>query len=759
MSAYTPHDSSFSVLQSQNDMGKMRRRDPITSQQNIEMVPRKGLDYFLKEYGLARKENNNMSYQSPPIRLASDYSIRDSIGREETSMYLQKRAEFTLGSQPKYPEQFAYLYKSEAPPDYEPDIRNSRLVNRNIHSPPIQQPRSRVALYTNHNESVNIDRQRYNSPGIGSTKHDQVSSEIPKNLTFSKYLDKELKFLTKFRKENKTAITSYEKKIEKVHASGGIPVPMLSKNTSMINADDSSGKVLRGRKSKNSPNRNKSKKNELSKGKKKESHISMQSYYEPRQNLYINDDEGNLRDSHKQRDTFDSRLYNSNTFKSRGVDDSLNQWRSRLYERNTSNVDRFSLEARQRDSQMDHNTSKITSLAGERFSSQNKILKPVAIPEDNSKLLAGQESDASLIITPKMTIEAEKLKEYKSSAHEEGSRNYRKINSAKLMEEQQKDLSSMSPIEKRQPELSQEQSDINDRPNSSNRQRPTKSNQKLKDLGSPKLVEVPKDDDDDEALIMCHAPPAKAMKKKPNLSSKPKDKLKKAASSLIDIQQGVEPVEDKDITITSAVQLPIQAPHVIVVGETGGSLSEIFNKRHRRKDTNDKLQTEPSRAERPETSTHTAKPSMDKNPKNTMTDSKVDLRKKMMQYGKTNQASMKNLRKEPTPTEVSMLIKQVDSAKKQLSDVKAKELERMARGIKPKINPKEIREITKRNMQRFSNKKEQLGTPGGDFSRKGSSDKNFADLQQIAQQRREEIISRKNKVQQMDKVIPVLRRN
>ena len=80
-------------------------------------------------------------------------------------------------------------------------------------------------------------------------------------------------------------------------------------------------------------------------------------------------------------------------------------------------------------------------------------------------------------------------------------------------------------------------------------------------------------------------------------------------------------------------------------------------------------------------------------------DTKEALRKRMMNYGKKDTGGRKEQSKQQS--DMSLLIDQVETAKRRMTESKNKELERMARGIKPTINSRDIKEITRRNMNRF----------------------------------------------------------
>lgn len=171
----------------------------------------------------------------------------------------------------------------------------------------------------------------------------------------------------------------------------------------------------------------------------------------------------------------------------------------------------------------------------------------------------------------------------------------------------------------------------------------------------------------------------------------------------------------------------VEPPRVIVVGETGGSLSEMFRKRNPSK----------QRETRPSRTSNKGKDGAEFRSK----EGKEALRKKMMQYGKKEQTKKE---KPKVESEFSQLISQVDAAKKKLSEAKAQELERMARGIKPKINRSEIKEITKRNMKRFAQ--------NTIHESKVEQQKMVIEESRSIQAKRDEVKLRKLKAMELDKV-------
>ena len=113
-----------------------------------------------------------------------------------------------------------------------------------------------------------------------------------------------------------------------------------------------------------------------------------------------------------------------------------------------------------------------------------------------------------------------------------------------------------------------------------------------------------------------------------------------------------------------------------MVGETGGSLSEVFRKRLGKKI--EALHPPISQTDK-EAKHIKAKKSESFSSKET----KEVLRKRMMNYGKKEAST----RKEPQKlqSDMSLLIDQVEAARRHMTESKNKELERMARGIKPTI--------------------------------------------------------------------------
>lgn len=150
----------------------------------------------------------------------------------------------------------------------------------------------------------------------------------------------------------------------------------------------------------------------------------------------------------------------------------------------------------------------------------------------------------------------------------------------------------------------------------------------------------------------------------------------------------VEDRSERD-DLEDPVLIAIEPPQVIIIGETGGSLSECFRKRNPAKKTE---------SENPRVSEKAKTKEQREDPRTK--EGKEALRKKMMMYGKKE--GSKKEKAKPIENEYSELISQVNAAKKKMSEAKAVELERMARGIKPKINHSEIKEITKRSMKRFA---------------------------------------------------------
>lgn len=193
------------------------------------------------------------------------------------------------------------------------------------------------------------------------------------------------------------------------------------------------------------------------------------------------------------------------------------------------------------------------------------------------------------------------------------------------------------------------------------------------------------------------------------------------------------PAEDMTIEPTSVTQQAMTS-QIIVVGDTGGSLSDHFIKRHKSKIVDN---VSPTSITPPPAQMKARDARQDYRSKQ----DKDALRKKMMTYGKKVKPIKSDIK---VDNEYSKLIDKVDAAKKMLSEAKARELERMARGIKPKIDRSEIREITKRNMKRFAQ-------PTVHESRI-EHQKSMVEDSLSMQAKRDDIKLRKMKALEMDKV-------
>lgn len=121
--------------------------------------------------------------------------------------------------------------------------------------------------------------------------------------------------------------------------------------------------------------------------------------------------------------------------------------------------------------------------------------------------------------------------------------------------------------------------------------------------------------------------------------------------------------------------------------------------------------------------------------------SKLDLRKKMMEYGKRLEKS-----KKPRGELDNSLSRNNFSLTKASSNPnllpfnqrkpspKPEVLERLARGIKPKVDKSEIHEITRRHIEKFQKLNKQIDTP------------------QANQVKKAELMERRNKVKELDMV-------
>jgi hypothetical protein len=121
--------------------------------------------------------------------------------------------------------------------------------------------------------------------------------------------------------------------------------------------------------------------------------------------------------------------------------------------------------------------------------------------------------------------------------------------------------------------------------------------------------------------------------------------------------------------------------------------------------------------------------------------SKLDLRKKMMDYGKRLESSKKPVREiENSISRNNLSISKASSNPNLLAfgqrkaSPKPEVLERLARGIKPKVEKSEIHEITRRHIEKFQKLSKQADTP------------------QATQVRKADLIERRNKVKELDMV-------
>lgn len=121
--------------------------------------------------------------------------------------------------------------------------------------------------------------------------------------------------------------------------------------------------------------------------------------------------------------------------------------------------------------------------------------------------------------------------------------------------------------------------------------------------------------------------------------------------------------------------------------------------------------------------------------------SKLDLRKKMMDYGKKLERSRKPLREtEHSNSRTNFSISKASSNPnlfalgQRKASPKPEVLERLARGIKPQVEKSEIHEITRRHIEKFQKLNKQPDTP------------------QANQVKKAELIERRNKVKELDMV-------
>lgn len=121
--------------------------------------------------------------------------------------------------------------------------------------------------------------------------------------------------------------------------------------------------------------------------------------------------------------------------------------------------------------------------------------------------------------------------------------------------------------------------------------------------------------------------------------------------------------------------------------------------------------------------------------------SKIDLRKKMMDYGKNVSRSKQPRRgTELSESRENLNLTKVSSNPNLLSighrkaSPKPEVLERLARGIKPKVEKSEIHEITRRHIEKFQKLSKLVETPNTNLAKKA------------------ELIERRNKVKELDMV-------
>ena len=127
--------------------------------------------------------------------------------------------------------------------------------------------------------------------------------------------------------------------------------------------------------------------------------------------------------------------------------------------------------------------------------------------------------------------------------------------------------------------------------------------------------------------------------------------------------------------------------------------------------------------------------------------SKVDLRKKMMEYGKRIERSKRSRKESLCSDSRSNLNMSKASSNPNLmafgqrkASPKPEVLERLARGIKPKVERTEIHEITRRHIEKFQKLNKQPDTPQATLAKKA------------------ELMERRNKVKELDLVETVYAR-